>query len=135
MKNLIDEIKKKDPEISVDDDTAMIILEISQKIQKEEDAKCGDSELMFLRQNAPSGAHVYLTLWIPPLRNPKEFSCLTLEYDALSGWSVAYYYDWGKSGNFVLRKRHDIKWGNPNMIMTEFGKIYKAYLGKNAINL
>jgi len=134
IKALIDEIKE-DPSIKAADETSIIIKEICDKIQEQEDQKCSDEELVFNRQNAPSGASIYLTLPIPPQRDPKEYSYITLEFDALTGWSVGYYIDFGKTGKFKLRKRHDVKYDNPNTIMTEFGKIYKAYLGKQAITL
>lgn len=133
MKNLIEELKQ-DPIIKAADKTAVIIGEICSKIQKEENSKLDPLDVDYLEKHGPSGSHVYLTLWIPPLRTPKEFSCLTMEYDALTGWSVCYYYDFGRTNTFIMKKRHDIKGDNPNMVMTEFGKIYKAYLGKNEIN-
>lgn len=134
MQKMIDEIKN-DPEIREKDNETIIVKELCTKIQSDENAKLSEQDLKFLLENGPSGALIYLTLIIPPQRNQKEFSYLTLENDPLTGWSVGYYVDFGKTKNYKLKKRHDIKAERANYIMTNFAKIYKAYLGKQAINL
>jgi len=132
LQKVIEEIKG-DPGIRQRDDDAIIINELCMKIQKEEDDKYSDIELQKMRLNGPKGAVVYLTLSIPHIKHPKEVSYLTLENDPLTGWSVAYYVDFGGVGQNKLKKRHDIEATKPNHIVTSFAKIYKHYLGKRAI--
>lgn len=129
LQKVIEEIKT-DPSIRNSDQDMVIMTELCNKIQEEENKKLETSVLQYLTENGPRGAAILLTLSIPYQRNPKEFSYLTLENDALTGWSVCYYVDFGKTGRNKLRKRHDIGATNPNHIMTKFAKIYKSYLGK-----
>ena len=134
IQDVIKEINS-DPMIKAKDDERIIMAELCNKIQVEENGKLTKDELDYLDENGPKGAAVFLTLYIPFQRNPKELSYLTLENDPLTGWSVCYYIDFGKTGQYKLRKRHEIKAEKPNHIMTQFVKIYKAYLGKEAHNL
>lgn len=134
LKKAIDEIKA-DPMIKQKDDDQIIMSELCNKIQVEQNLKLTKDELDFLDANGPAGVAVFLTVMIPYQRNPKETSYLTLENDPLTEWSIAYYIDFGGTGQYKLRKRHDIKSSKPNFIMTEFAKVYKAYLGKEAHNL
>jgi hypothetical protein len=128
LQKVIEEIKS-DPAIRNRDDDMVVMKELCTKIQTEEDNKLDVAIRNYMKEHGPSGAAVLLTLSIPYQRNPKEFSYLTLEHDALSGWSVCYYIDFGKTGSNKLRKRHEIDSVNPNHIMTRFAKIYKEYLG------
>jgi hypothetical protein len=134
MKKVIEEINA-DPMIKKKDDDALMVRELCNKIQVQEDEKMSDIDLQEMKLNAPQGVAICLTLSIPYQRNPKEVSYLTLENDPMGGWSVCYYVDFGGTGQNKLKKRHDIDATAPNFIMTEFAKIYKAYLGKEAINL
>ncbi len=129
LKQVIEEIKAKDPAVKKADDDRVTMEELCKKIQVEEDSKLDKEILTFLKENGPSGNAVLLTLHIPHQRHPKEFSYITLENDALTGWSVCYYIDFGKTTQYKLRKRHDIEATGPNYIMTEFAKILKKYLG------
>jgi hypothetical protein len=129
IQKVIEELKK-DPAIKKADDDRVIMEELCKKIQTEEDAKLDVEIRNYMKDHGPRGVAVLLTLHIPYQRNPKEFSYITLEYDALAGWSVCYYIDFGKTNQYKLKKRHDIKAENPNHIMTEFAKILKTYLRK-----
>lgn len=131
LQKVIEEIKNN-PAIKKADDDRVMIEELCKKIQAEEDAKLAEDVLSFLKENGPSGSAVLLTLSIPYQRNPKEFSYLTLENDALAGWSACYYVDFGKTTRYKLRKRHDIKSESPNHIMTAFAKVLKGYLGNKS---
>lgn len=134
IQKVIEEIKG-DPTIRNRDDDLVIIMELCKKIQAEEDSKLDEDVLSFMKENGPHGAAILLTLSIPYQRHQKEFSYLTLEYDGLSGFSVCYYVDFGRTTRYKLKKRHDINTDKPNHVMTHFAKIYKAYLGKEVINL
>jgi DNA repair photolyase len=134
LKQAIEEIKA-DPMIKQKDDDQIIMSELCDKIQIEQNGKLTKDALDFLDEHGPSGVAVFLTVMVPFQRNHKELSYLTLENDALSGWSIAYYIDFGSTGQYKLKKRHEIKSTKPNFIMTEFAKVYKAYLGKEAHNL
>ena len=129
IQKVIEELKSKDPVIKKADDDRVTMEALCKKIQAEEDKKLDKEILAFLKENGPSGSAVLLTLHIPHQRHPKEFSYITLENDALTGWSVCYYVDFGKTTRYKLRKRHDIEAMNPNHIMTEFAKVLKRYLG------
>lgn len=134
IQKVIEEINT-DPMIKKKDDDALMIRELCNKIQNQEDTKLSKEELKTKEDNAPQGVAVCLTLSIPYQRNPKELSYLTLENDPMGEWSVCYYVDFGATGQNKLKKRHDIKATAPNFVMTNFAKIYKAYLGKEAKNL
>lgn len=129
LKQIIEEIKS-DPFIRAGDNDVVIVKEICNKIQKEENKKLDGKVLKDLLEHAPKGASIYLTLPIPYQKHPKEVSYITLERDALDGWCVCYYIDFGKTGINKLKKRHEIPTTNPNHVMTKFAKIYKGYLGK-----
>jgi hypothetical protein len=128
LQKVIQEIQT-DPAIRNRDEDMVVMKELCSKIQTEEDDKLDVEIRNYMKNHGPRGAAVLLTLSIPYQRNPKEFSYLTLEYDALQGWSVCYYIDFGKTGSNKLRKRHVIEAANPNHIVTRFAKIYKEYLG------
>lgn len=134
IKKVIAEINA-DPMIKKKDDDALMVRELCNKIQEQENEKLSKEELKTLKDNAPRGIAICLTLSIPYQRNPKEVSYLTLENDPMGGWSVCYYVDFGGTGSNKLKKRHDIEATAPNFIMTHFAKIYKAYLGKEVENL
>ena len=129
LQKVIEELKSKDLAIKKADDDRVIMEELCKKIQSEEDNKLDKEIFEFLKENGPRGNAVLLTLHIPYQRHPKEFSYITLENDALTGWSVCYYVDFGKTTQYKLKKRHDIEATGPNYIMTEFAKILKRYLG------
>lgn len=134
LQAVIDEINS-DPMIQAKNDDQIVMTELCKKIQKEQDTKLSSDALDNLKENGPDGVAVFLSLMVPAQRNPKEVSYLTLENDPLDGWSTCYYVDFGGTGQYKLKKRHVIKAEKPNHIMTNFVKVYKAYLGKEAHNL
>ena len=129
LQAIIQEIQT-DPSIRDRDSNMVIMRELCKKIQAEEDEKITEEALSYMKEHGPQGASVFLTLWIPFQKHPKETSYITLEHDALEDWSVCYYVDFGKSGRNKLRKRHEIGYTKPNQILTKFAKIYKEYLGE-----
>ena len=134
LQKVIDEINL-DPIIKSHDDDLVIMNELCTKIQNQEIKKLTERQLKDIEVDAPSGANIYLTIPVPYQKHIKEVNCITLEHDALSGWSVCLYVDFGHTGYYKLKKRHDINATKPNQIVTEFAKIYKAYLGKETNNL
>jgi hypothetical protein len=134
LQKVIEEIMS-DPLIKEKDNDLIIMNELCMKIQKQEMGKLNADDNKIIEEHAPSGANIYLTLPIPYQKNIKEVSCLTLQNDPLSGWSVCFHVDFGGTGSYKLKKRHDIESTKPNHIVAGFARIYKAYLGKETSNL
>jgi hypothetical protein len=134
LQKVIEEIKS-DPFIKEKDNDLIIMNELCTKIQNQEMAKLNADDNKIIEEHAPSGANIYLTLPVPHQKNIKEVNCITLQKDPLYGWAVCFYVDFGGIRNYKLKKRHDIESEKPNHIVTEFARIYKAYLGKETSNL
>jgi hypothetical protein len=134
IQRVIEEINS-DPMVRNKDNETVIVIELCKKIAIEQKQKLSEREKKILEDCGPQGANIFLTLPIPFQKNPKEVSYLTIEHDPLSAWSVCYYVDFGATGQNKLKRRHDITAFKPNHILTQFAKIYKLYLGKEAENL
>jgi hypothetical protein len=134
LQQVIKEIMS-DPFIKENDNDLIVMNELCTKIQNQEMAKLNSDDNKIIEEHAPSGANIYLTLPVPYQKNVKEVSCITLQKDPLSGWAVCFHVDFGGTKSYKLKKRHDIEATKPNHIVTEFARIYKAYLGKETSNL
>ncbi len=134
LQQVIEEIKS-DPFIKEKDNDLVIMNELCTKIQKQEMAKLNHDDNKIIEEQAPSGANIYLTLPVPYQKSMKEVNCITLQRDPMSGWAVCFHVDFGGTGSYQLKKRHDIEYTKPNHIVAEFARIYKAYLGKETSNL
>lgn len=134
LQKVIEEINS-DPLVRSKDDDMIVMNELCTKIQAQEFEKLNAEQQDEIENKAPKGANTYLTIPVPYQKHFKEVNCLTLQNDPLSGWSVCLHVDFGGIGKYKLKKRHDIEATNPNHIVTEFARIYKAYLGRNTVNL
>jgi hypothetical protein len=134
LQKVIDEINL-DPMVKIKDDDLIIMNELCMKMQNQEMEKLHPIKRGVFEKCSPSGSNIYLTVPVPHQKHIKETNCITLQNDPLSGWSVCFYVDFGGTGQYKLKRRHDIESTKPNHVVTEFARIYKAYLGRNTVNL